>query len=348
MNNKIIWKKLSEKRGKHKYLERYRRKKRNRKRNANKNFTNKTTKFHRIEQTFIAPNVFSLFDNSDQTIGYFSDIINYLDKINKINNGKKYQINIDMKETKTIEIGAVMYLLTIMKNTRIKNKMKNDILWYGRFPEDNNAKKVLIDTGFTQYVKTSNANINYNSDNIQITSGNLNDPNIAKQVCDLVINNYSIQKKNIGFLKEILNELMDNTVDHAYRDKCIFEPCWYLFAGCDNNKIIITFLDNGIGISKTVNKKINELLIKDLFGKSDSFYIESALNGEFRTRTKMKNRGKGLPEIYNNYKDKLISNLKILSNKGIFNNDTKIDINKRFEGTLFSFEIIKKGSDTID
>lgn len=229
-----------------------------------------------------------------------------------------------------------------MRNTRIKNKMKNDILWHGRFPDDTNAKKVLIDTGFTQYVKTSKSNINYNSERIQITSGNLNDPNVARQVCDLVISNYSIQRKDIGFLKEIINELMDNTVDHAYKDKFIFEPYWYLYAGCKNDKITITFLDNGIGIPKAVYKRITELVIKDLFGKSDSYYIESALNGEFRTRTKMKNRGKGLPEIYNNYKFKHISNLKILSNKGIFNNNNKLDINERFEGTLFIFEILKK------
>ena len=46
---------------------------------------------------------------------------------------------------------------------------------------------------------------------------------------------------------------------------------------------------------------------------TDAILIKSALEGEFRTSTGQRHRGKGLPSIYDNVRQKYFSNLRIIS-----------------------------------
>ena len=116
-------------------------------------------------------------------------------------------------------------------------------------------------------------------------------------------------------------ELMTNTHNHAYNNKNGFIKAWYLFASVNNDKgcIEITFVDTGEGIPVTVAKK----MIEKIFTKKDNQYIISALNGDFRTQTHEKNRGKGLPDIYEHFNKNQIKNLKIISCKG------KVELNDK-------------------
>jgi hypothetical protein len=70
----------------------------------------------------------------------------------------------------------------------------------------------------------------------------------------------------------------------------------------------------------------------------------SALQGEFRTQTKKRYRGKGLPSIYKNAKEGSISNLKIISNYGYINceNEELKNFKIKFSGTLYNWDFIYK------
>jgi hypothetical protein len=139
-------------------------------------------------------------------------------------------------------------------------------------------------------------------------------------------------------------ELMTNTKQHAYNDtkRKFTTTDWYVFARHDieSNSVRFIFLDTGEGIPSTVKKTFRETL--PIIGKSETSYIQSALEGELlRTRTGKTYRGKGLPKIYSFYKEGIIKDLTIISNYGYFGSKRSNDINQKLNGTLFYWELSK-------
>lgn len=126
---------------------------------------------------------------------------------------------------------------------------------------------------------------------------------------------------------------------------------WYLMANFDkiNNKINFVFLDTGFGIPKTINKNYKEKVAQILqnsvgelgfiFAAPEAHLIESALQGGFRTKTNQHFRGKGLPCIYEFYKNNYIQDLIIISNYGYIDcvRNYKIQLMNKFHGTLYSW-----------
>lgn len=340
IKNKNYFNKWSIKKGKIKVEANAKKKRRNRKKNQ-RNDINSTydNRFNeRINIEYKVPQKFSILNNTEEVLHFFSDIIKDL-KTKEKGIKKCFLITINMKEVEYIGTDALMYLLTLMRNTIKRNG--NLILWQGSFPINPEAKKMLIESGFTRYVKTNSENVYNNTQNLQIRYGKEHDPNIISEICDIIIKKADVERRNILFIKEIINELMDNTMGHAYYgvEKPFFDKCWYIFVKCYSNKMSFTFLDNGLGIPYTVNKTLMEKFGDKIGIKRDDYYIKSALNGEFRTQTGKSNRGKGLPEIYSKVKEHKVSNFSIISNKGIFNENKSYESKEHFLGTLVYFEV---------
>ncbi|MEL7657006.1 MAG: ATP-binding protein, partial [Bacillota bacterium] len=184
------------------------------------------------------------------------------------------------------------------------------------------------------------------NDRIQISSGKDANGALTGEICNFV---HQVSGKGVNDTKRLYSmimELMTNTKQHAYLDKGgIMGGNWYIFAeGLENSSVRFVFLDTGIGIPATINKKFSEK-IKDLmriFGApfDESKYISSALRGEFRSETRQQNRGKGLPGIYEDSCSGLISGLVIISGSGECRilPDCTIEENQletNFNGTLY-------------
>ena len=145
---------------------------------------------------------------------------------------------------------------------------------------------------------------------------------------------------------------MDNTTQHAYAEKeDLTVSQWYLFVENKDTAIQFIFLDTGKGIPATINKKliVESKLVSTLLKKNDSDFILSTLNGEFRSKTKQSNRGKGLPWIYNHAKNNNISNFMIFSRNGCCsvqeNSPVKcIDYKNQMFGTLLCWELNKNNN----
>jgi len=281
---------------------------------------------------------FSILNNTEEVLKFFNKIIENIKKFER-RRGTFFMILINMEDVQYIGSDALMYLLTLMRNTIIRNG--NVIWWRGSFPKNKDAKKILVESGFTKYVRTNSENICYSTENLQIRYGKEHDPDIIAEICDIAIKKAKVKRKNILFIKEVINELMDNTMFHAYDDieKPFFDKSWYIFVKCYEEKMSFTFLDNGLGIPYTIHKALYEK-IKDTIGvKSDDYYIKSAINGEFRTRTGKTNRGKGLPEIYSKVREGKIKKFSIISNRGIFKCEETYEIKEHLLGTLVYFEV---------
>lgn len=291
---------------------------------------------------FKVPNDFSILENSEVVVKFFSEIISYIKKINR-NKRKieKYDILIDMSNTENITGDALMYLLTIIMNIRI-NKKNITIHWHGNAAKTDDANLFIKSCGFLNYLNTDKKNILVNRENIQIKSGKFIEPNIKREICDFTNEKLGTNIKYSSFLHNTLNELMLNTRDHAYNEISNFKYNWYVFVENDNDRIKYTFIDNGLGIPTTVKKKFYEIVLNNLYLDKEYKYVESALNGEFkRSQTGQSNRGKGLPEIFKYENENKISNLTIISNYAYYNKQKSFDLNSSLEGTLIYWEILK-------
>ena len=159
---------------------------------------------------------------------------------------------INMTEIENITGDALMYLLTVMKNTKMQQDKK--ILWKGNFPKNEKITQFLKASGFLNYMKTAQQNLIHSDENFEIQCGKLMQGDIAKYICEFTNNKLNTDKIFSKFLYRMLTELMTNTKDHAYNKKSTFDYCWYIFVENDQDKIRYTFMDNGIGIPTTVLK----------------------------------------------------------------------------------------------
>ena len=138
---------------------------------------------------------------------------------------------------------------------------------------------------------------------------------------------------------------MTNTTQHAYNTRFNSLNSWYLYAESLQDKVRFVFLDTGLGIPTTVKKNFFE---KILPLSKDCELIKSALKGDYRTQTKQKNRGKGLPQISECFSLGILENVSIYSGCGCCKLTDKngdydlIEYKNKIFGTLFSWEISRK------
>lgn len=303
-------------------------------------------------KTFTVPSIFSIIENPEQTISFFNNMIKIIENIRKNikhrnNINLPYLFKIDMKDVKKITGDALMYLLTVIKNTRGKKSLP--INWIGNFPDNDEIKEFLQVSGYLDYMKTDKKNLKKTNEKVQIRTGKTyvyNDDNIdiRKEVVDFTIEKLKKDKKEIQFLFNILTEVITN-IEHAYnvKQELIFDPSWYIMVENDQDKIKYTFMDNGVGIPTTVKKKTIEEVLKLLSIDREYKYIKTALDGSYkRTQTGKTERSTGLPDVYEKLKNKKINNLIIISNYAYYCEENPRDMQENLTGTIICWEIEKE------
>lgn len=295
--------------------------------------------------TIIAPEKVSLIGNRDETLEYFSDVF---EKIQLC--GKGDQIYFDFHNIKYISNDAIMYIIALITNAKKIRRFSVGVS--GNLPSDPKVRDTLEKSGFYKYVQHGNFPVaSSGNDRIQISSGkNINSP-LVGTICEFVRSASETPCDTSG-LYSIIIELMTNTNQHAYRDDDeLMDNNWYIFAQNCSSCVKFVFLDTGVGIPKTIKKKVREYLKEFLedfsIFNSDSAYIESALKGEERTETGESYRGQGLPEIYDVACSKNISDMMIMSGYGEcrIKHDgsiAKYSLSKEFIGTLFTWKYVKR------
>ena len=291
-------------------------------------------KFKRGGVNFVAPGNFSLIGNPDDTVKYFNRVLKFI--TDSRNYGQR--VFFDISGIKSLTIDALMYMLSIVSN--MKRRFREKFEFSGNFPANDHVRDLLLESGFSKYVRHSRTQISQSNKKLEIRSGQAIDRETAKKICDFTISEGRVRRVDTRFLYEILMELMANTCEHAYTDTVLLN-CWYVFVESDGTSIKYSFLDTGIGIPLTVNRRFREK-IDILKITTDSHYIQSALKGEFeRSSTKEKKRGKGLPRIYRFFKENKIQGMRVLSGRGAygFESESTALPSKALRGTLFYWEI---------
>lgn len=300
---------------------------------------------------FDIPKIFSIIKNPEETIKFLNIIIYEVEKIRKKALGKDKTVrtfSLNMENTSEITGDALMYLLTIIKNTRGDKFVP--INWLGNFPKDEKIKKFLQNSGYLKYMKTAKENLLQTNDHIQIKNGQGYEYenegkiiDIRQEIIDFTCEKLKKDKTQINFLMTMLTEMITNIKDHAYDDNNLFKHNWYIFVENSNDKISYTFMDNGLGIPTTI-KKSNFELLKSKFSLDKEYkYIEAGVSGiEKRSKTGLIERGNGLPSIYEQYTSNKINNLVIISNKAYYIKENPKDLENNLNGTIFYWEINKE------
>lgn len=294
-----------------------------------------------------APKHFSIFENPNETIDFFSKTFAQINQCKR-----NSELVFDLGEIETVTTDAIMYLIAIINNTKRLRIM--EVNCRGNLPDNDVARKQFERVGFYNYVNSFHKKTQtQDPDRIRILHGTESNSEITANICDFVNSKSNSEGRMLTKrLYPMLVELMTNVKQHAYYNHIsTMYANWYIYVeNCDTD-VKFVFLDTGQGIPSTIQKKWSETIKNKvgLLNGGDAYYIAAALEGEFRTETKLEHRGKGLPEIYKacTSKESRINHLSIISGKGYCyvdddNQIVKKVFSEQFEGTLFTWSFKKE------
>lgn len=285
------------------------------------------------------PPKFSFVYNTEETTEYFNNIVNVIKQ--KIFNQQFY---IDASSVEIVTTEALIYIIAIVYNIKANRALRYSFT--GNLPINKTAREVFEKSGYLNYFRMKRLKMPDSSECVQIVSGDKVETQTAKKMCDFVIEKLNIEKSKISVLYATLVELMSNTAKHAYSagQKEMVES-WYLYAMHENDKVTFSFVDTGQGIPYTIKKKFWE---KIDFIMEDANLIRIALTEHGRSETKLPNRGKGLPKLYEQVQQGLLDDFFVLSGAGscAYCQDRQqlelSDYPHKTYGTIFSFSIKKE------
>ncbi|MCR8640851.1 ATP-binding protein [Leptospira interrogans serovar Ricardi] len=286
-----------------------------------------------------APEILSFLKNLEETVLFFHKVE---EAVSKGNNTYLNLSNISI-----ITGDAILYLLSITEKNRGSHATGSI---GGNAPLDHDARKYLEASGFYKYVKSNADFISVNQNFFAIRRGLLVEPKTLKEAIQFSLrkckNNQSVNKFLKDKIYRSLNEATGNIAQHAYLKNRLRRYWWLMVEFVEKEKRLRFYvLDNGLGISETIAKKLKERIFDFVFeffsNHSDADYILSALRGEFRSETRKKYRGFGLPEIQGIAKNKHIAEFHIISNFGFV--DVKkmrpTKLSSKIYGTMLTWEI---------
>lgn len=287
------------------------------------------------EEEFIrikSPVNFSIIENPKEMLDFFKKISKHV-----TNNSKVY---IDIQHVTHVTIDAIIYMLLFIEVLRDTYNFNLN----GNFPDDSDAKTLLLHSGFLeQLFKSKSIEKTRSKTILKIVTGTDTNPIVAGEVINFALSSLNDVPSAISksSYKNII-EAMSNTNNHAYEKSQNIKK-WYLMALYDekHNKVSFAFSDNGHGIIATVKRRHLEK-----FGMvSHPAILESALNGSIynRSQTNLEERGKGLPSINSSFKRGHTDNLVIIANKAYYDvkNAAKIRLKHPFKGTLISWDFVR-------
>lgn len=309
-------------------------------RNAQKVFNQRVGTYKQL----VAPSNFSLLENTESVISF----INEVDKCYE----KKRNLFIDMTEVERIAYGAIIVLLSKLVHFRARKIEVN-----GSFPRNKEAKRVLQESGFIDYLYQNVQIQNEYVINKKICThaNKVAEPALTAQIIENVSKElWGTERRCLG-VQRVFLELMQNTNNHASNIQGE-KHWWTSFVHVKNDnedKICFSFIDYGVGIfTSLANKKEGKFLgiidkIKGMFGDVDhAKMLDMLLHGDIhkianRTKTKEPFRGKGLPGIFGAMEKNDISNLQIISNDAYANvaKNKYVNLNNKLEGTYVYWEL---------
>lgn len=294
--------------------------------------TSSTDEYPTIE----APNYLSLTENPNESLSFFETIFKNLEDGFRI-------LVLDMKNVKLLTIEVLLYIISIDKIYKDKGSPIGIKI---EMPKEYQPIQTIYLSGFLKYFNLKrHKELGINESNVlpivdwaESKRNSIDGGVICGDAVDFAKkfdSNHAIIKYQM--LYNSLVELMQNTENHAYKNSEVLNN-WYLFAVKLKEGIAFYFFDNGLGVVKTAKRTLLEKAINEIMFNQDSI-LKSVLDGEFRSKTGLKNRNKGLPQVNEFLTSDNVSSSFIITNQIIRTTNGKDinfeEINHDFHGSLF-------------
>lgn len=277
-----------------------------------------------------APRTLSLVANPSATVDFFSEVEA------RLKQGQPTFIN--LYDVQDVTADALMYLLALLDLANTTSPSRP--LVRGNVPRGGQSRKVMLESGFSQYVAGLPKSGFDNPDIIKIRFGTMVQPDIAHELLHFAMAKLSLSRSpQTKAAFAILIESMSNVVEHAYAPTVAFERKWWSMAQVlpGQKTVRMTVVDYGEGIAATMRKTALERAGSHLGIKPDHELVLSALKGEFRSRTGLETRGRGLPKMLQENEKGNISNLVVVSSRAVVNGTESEPLEKPLQGTVISF-----------
>lgn len=280
-------------------------------------------------ETIKTPKHFSFINNAQEMI----DFLTLLRRTAK--EGKN--LNIDMSEIESLTSDAITVYLSKIRDDRFLSHMQ----LRGNEPKDPGLRERWRQSGFYKHVYSTQRIRPDNMGRIQKRKSDKVEPETAKELIFFATNVlYGAPRKLFGVYRTLI-ECMNNTRNHASKDKD-FES-WWATVYCDEGakKACFSFVDNGIGIFRSVRIRGFLRNLASLVYKTHADFMRDILRGQVGSRTGLPYRGKGLPSIYEVLQRGDIDNLIIITNDVYADvaQDRFETLARPFRGTFLYWEI---------
>jgi hypothetical protein len=281
-----------------------------------------------------APEVFCLFEAPEP-------ILKMVDEIKSAARRRRTPY-VDLRKVRQITPETLALLVSVVKDNRLRANVN------GNLPIDPAARRMVAGSGFLNHVSDSvhpeSRNLGYiqrEGSNVRVT------PKDAKRMIHFANERLGRGPSvpSTGAYR-VLIECMSNTHQHAAARNPRNRERWWLmvYAPPGTDRASFTFVDNGIGIAESLDRRDLLHTIKSALGIStEGELIRQLLAGGIGSRTGLKYRGKGLPAMRFQHERGGIRALKILSNSALadLRSSTYRHLSNGFSGTVISFELAR-------
>lgn len=276
----------------------------------------------------IAPEDFS-YSNISKCISFIQDI----DMECRKNKYSTLKVNLDLvTKIDAFGIALIISMLNKLSFRRIR--------YWGTYPSLNSAKQYIIESGFLELVKTNlqkPANRTNGNQLFMIGKSSVDSPRIGQAVRKAM--SHLLGREDVyPPVYDNMLEISANSVEHANDAK--FEKNWLVSISTEENRLHFILADTGIGILENLKKKKYQE-IRDWLMKDDKEVLCGVFNKMYQSVTGEINRHKGLPIVYESFKDGYISGLKVMTNKILvdFETNKSLKLKKGFKGVLYSWTV---------
>jgi ABC-type transporter Mla MlaB component len=274
-------------------------------------------------------------------INFPENVLSFIAEIeNAASNSNIRIIILNMRAVEKIDIGGISILLS-----KINKMTQNNIQVICNLPVNEDCKKMFFESGFSDHMRDlQGRKINYSrtNNNLMVNRGF---DKTSNEKLGLAIRN-SVKhvtgtEDSFRPLYSIAQEMCANSIEHANQhNKNWLFSVWYK----DEVDVCFTMIDIGSGILGTLKRKFSQQ-IRELVLTDNKEILLRAFEKKYSSVTKDINRNKGLPKIKNISDEKYINNLIVITNNVLLdftNNSNSKILNKKFNGTLYYWELNKK------
>lgn len=284
------------------------------------------------------PKHLSLLDNFEDTNNFLNDVRKFLLQ------GKK--LFVDFSKTHDLTVEAVLVFVAILRETAGRKRANRVAAAMGNSPLQNSpAGRLLRESGFYEHV---NSDVDLGGEaargTIRPREGIRVNAALANALTEKAARAIFGDDRRLPAVYRILIEVMGNTKQHASVGK--EQEQWWAMVHTNpkNHRAEFAFYDGGVGIVGSFRTRWRAAFELVKLSPSQEDILYDLLHGEFKSRTNLPYRGKGLPAIAKALARRQVENLKIITNRVVADvaNDTVTALPVEFPGTLVYWEVGKK------